>query len=200
MDNRDSGIKLWTESHPDIVNCIVAGNGGAGIEMWAEQSEQTILFNYAEVTNCTIVGNARHGIYGGLPAVTNSIVQQNGVDGSLAQIEAHSAIASYCNISGAFPGEGNMDHDPGFMVPGYWSDPNDPNAFWVHGDYHLDWDSFCINAGDPDFVAAPDQYDMDGEPRVIDERVDIGADEVSVGLMQDEAGDTRDLAMLVQFR
>ena len=71
-----------------------------------------------------------------------------------------------------------MDHDPGFIVPGYWSDPNDPDASWLHGDYHLRGDSLCINAGDPDFVAAPGQCDMDGEPRVMNERVDIGIDEV----------------------
>ena len=43
-------------------------------------------------------------------------------------------------------GEGNTSADPLFIRPGYWADvndvnvaaePNDPNAVWVMGDYHL---------------------------------------------------------------
>jgi len=71
--------------------------------------------------------------------------------------------------------EGNIDIDPCFAKPGYWAhkddpnivvEPNDPNAIWVDGDYHLKsqggrWDanegrwtkdevtSPCIDAGAP---------------------------------------------------
>ncbi|MHC4343407.1 MAG: LamG-like jellyroll fold domain-containing protein [Planctomycetota bacterium] len=45
------------------------------------------------------------------------------------------------------------------------------------GDYHLLADSPCINAGDPNYPFQPGQTDIDGQPRVIGCRVDMGADE-----------------------
>jgi hypothetical protein len=82
---------------------------------------------------------------------------------------------NYSNIQGGWEGEGNIDVDPFFANPGYWADaddpniiaePNDPNAVWIEGDYHLksqagrfdpksgswvidDVISPCIDAGDP---------------------------------------------------
>jgi hypothetical protein len=43
------------------------------------------------------------------------------------------------------------------------------------GDYHLLPDSPCINAGDPNYVADPNETDLDGLPRVIGGRIDMGA-------------------------
>ena len=42
-------------------------------------------------------------------------------------------------------------------------------------DYRLQPDSPCINAGDPDYVAEPNETDLDGKPRVIAGRIDMGA-------------------------
>jgi len=82
---------------------------------------------------------------------------------------------SYSDIQGGWEGVGNIDEDPLFASPGYWADvnnpniviePDDQNAVWVDGDYHLKsqygrWDpnngnwvmddvtSPCIDAGDP---------------------------------------------------
>ena len=81
----------------------------------------------------------------------------------------------------AYPGNGDISVDPLFVDPGYWDPngtPSEPcDDFWVDGDYHLCYDSFCINAGDPCFTADPCEVDMDGESRVRLGRVDIGADE-----------------------
>jgi hypothetical protein len=44
-------------------------------------------------------------------------------------------------------------------------------------DFHLLQESPCINAGDPNFVPEPNETDIDGEPRVMLGRVDMGADE-----------------------
>jgi hypothetical protein len=46
-------------------------------------------------------------------------------------------------------------------------------------DYHLRMDSPCVNAADPNGNYAG-QTDIDGEPRVIDDRADIGSDETPV--------------------
>jgi hypothetical protein len=47
-----------------------------------------------------------------------------------------------------------------------------------YGFYHLNLDSECRNAGDNSFVEQ-DEVDMDGDVRIADMVVDIGADEVS---------------------
>jgi hypothetical protein len=42
-------------------------------------------------------------------------------------------------------------------------------------DYHLRPGSPCIDAGDPNYVAEPNETDLDGNPRVIGGRIDMGA-------------------------
>ncbi|MHC4112819.1 MAG: LamG-like jellyroll fold domain-containing protein [Planctomycetota bacterium] len=42
-------------------------------------------------------------------------------------------------------------------------------------DYHLLPDSPCINTGDPNYVPEPNETDLDGKPRVIAGRIDMGA-------------------------
>jgi hypothetical protein len=95
------------------------------------------------------------------------------------------AVQVYLNCT-LYWGEGSVDIDPRFVLPGYWADannvnivvePNDPNAVWMDGDYHLRSDSPCINVGDPNYVPGPNETDMDGEQRVMLGRVDMGADE-----------------------
>ena len=72
---------------------------------------------------------------------------------------------------------GNIDADPLFV-----RNPNDGGDGWGVGDnddygnLHLRWTSPCIDAGDPagDYTG---QVDIDGQPRVLGGRVDVGADE-----------------------
>jgi hypothetical protein len=46
-----------------------------------------------------------------------------------------------------------------------------------NGDYHIAADSPCINAGDPNREPLAGETDIDGQPRVVDGWIDIGADE-----------------------
>ena len=82
----------------------------------------------------------------------------------------------YSDFQGGWWGDGsdNIDADPCFVD-------------FDNGDYHLQWDSPCINTGDAggDYT---DQLDIDAEPRVMTGRVDIGADEVG----EKQADFTRD--------
>ncbi len=77
--------------------------------------------------------------------------------------------ASYCNVEGGWPGEGNIEAVPCFVARGHWDDraTDDPeDDTWIMGDYHLKsqagrWDrgsegwvldditSPCIDLGDP---------------------------------------------------
>jgi hypothetical protein len=68
-------------------------------------------------------------------------------------------------------GTGNIEVDPCFVNPGYW----DTNSIWFEGDYHLLADSPCIDAGDPNYAAEHNETDLDGKPRVIGCRIDMGA-------------------------
>jgi predicted outer membrane repeat protein len=74
---------------------------------------------------------------------------------------------------------GNIDVDPCFTDVGYWDpneNPTDPNDdFWIEGDYHLLAASPCIDAGGPNYAAEPNETDLDGKPRVIGGRIDMGA-------------------------
>ncbi|MHC4692332.1 MAG: choice-of-anchor Q domain-containing protein [Planctomycetota bacterium] len=46
---------------------------------------------------------------------------------------------------------------------------------WIEGDYHLLAGSPCIDAGDPNYVSEPNETDLDGRPRIMDGRIDMGA-------------------------
>ena len=90
---------------------------------------------------------------------------------------------SYSNVQGGWEGQGNIDIDPCFAEPGLWNanaTPEDANDdFWIDGDYHLTLGSPCINAGDPCYVPAPNETDLDGNPRIINSRIDMGAYEAN---------------------
>ena len=74
-------------------------------------------------------------------------------------VDTGTVTATYCDIQSGWPGEGNIDVDPLLTMDG-----------------HLMANSPCFNAGDPDGEYV-DQTDIDDEPRVMGNRVDIGVDE-----------------------
>jgi len=62
-------------------------------------------------------------------------------------------------------------------LPGYWADandpniivePDDPNAVWIDGDYHLLADSPCIDAGTNTPPGELPPTDIEGKPRALD--------------------------------
>jgi hypothetical protein len=144
-------------SFSTLDNCILTGNlsadrgGGAG---WG-------LLN-----NCTIVGNSATNSGGGDygSALNNCIVYYN--------TASDPATANYGTIcTGCYPvnntcvtplvvGSANFTNAPGFVN-------------LAGGDFHLQTNSPCINAGNNAF--APSLIDMDGNPRIKGESVDVGA-------------------------
>ncbi len=173
-------------SSPTLTNCTFSGNQALdGGGMYNDYSSPTL-------SNCTFSGNTagQHGggIYcqyggGGLPGsgpplgraliITNSILW----DDTPEEIydEKSATIITYSDVQGGWPGEGNIDAEPCFVETGYW----DANGVWIEGDYHLLPDSPCINAGDPNYIAEPNETDLDGKPRIIGGRIDMGAFEYS---------------------
>lgn len=101
--------------------------------------------------------------------IRNCIVWANdtlwGLRDQIVTKEQSTCSVTYSNVQDGWGGEGNIAEVPLFVDE-------------ANGDYHLQFTSPCINAGDPDFVPAPGATDIDGEARVLRGRVDMGADEV----------------------
>ena len=91
---------------------------------------------------------------------------------------------SYSAVEGGWPGTGNIDADPQFVSPGARSIEGE----WIDGNYRLQATSPAIDAGsdaalpadifdldeDTD-VTEPLPVDLDGEPRIEQMQVDMGA-------------------------
>ncbi len=172
---------------PTVTNCVFSGNSannrGGGMH--------TVYASYPVLINCTFSGNSA-GRWGGAvasdgsPTLTNCILWGNTAPFGGRQVYG-SATIDYSDFQGGWPGTGNIDSDPSFVRnpsdggDGWGDDPNTPDvdesANNDYGDLHLQVGSPCINAGDN--YALPDHVttDIDGEARIQQCRVDMGADE-----------------------
>jgi len=166
-------------SNVHFENCLFTGNSSGWIGGAINFREKI----NGEIRNCTISHN--WALYGeGLcfkpfhTPTNNFKITSSILWGSSEQIyngNNSKITITYSDIQGGWEGEGNIDEDPLFAEPGYWSDvndvnvivePNNPNAVLMNGDYHLkskagrfdpnsgswvmdDVTSPCINAGDP---------------------------------------------------
>ena len=193
-NNKGEGISNWYSPFGSIVsltNNIISGNNGHGIystiepysDCEIEINNNWIYGNGADdsgdgihisntyridavIRNNTVVDNSDYGIHSDYATdinVSNCIVWGNG-NGSLHKDSEDFDNITYSCIEGGFAGTGNINSDPCF----YDADAND---------FHLDANSLCIDAGDPGFEADANETDIDGEERVVNERVDMGADE-----------------------
>lgn len=157
-----------------LTNCLVIGNsafyGGGAASLSDEGSVKCI--------NCTLAGNRAHlgsplNVFYTASEYTieaiNCILWDGGKE--IGTQDSNNVLVSYSVIQGGWPGEGNVDADPCFAEPGYWTDPcNTPNNLWddgwTDGDWHVksqagrwyanegrwvidDVSSPCIDAGDP---------------------------------------------------
>jgi len=180
-------IRGW-HSSPIVANCLfVANTAESGGAMWFGASTPTIerctfFANSASEGNALALSSCCPKQPSNLHA-SNCIFWDGGNE--ILNTDESIIIISYSDIQGGWDGTGNIDADPRFMDPGYWDDkatPDDPaDDFWVDGDLRLQHGSPCINSGDPGFVPAPSETDLDGHARVLCERVDMGAYEFGIG-------------------
>ncbi len=163
-----------------IENCVISGNtsnfsSGGGLKNCS-----------STVNNCTIVGNSASnggGLYSG-GSITNSIVYFNKPLGPSFQQIVGVAV-SYCDVQDGDDCTGCIITHPLFVDSGSWNGDS-----WIEGDYHLREVSPPVDAGDPAFTS--EGTDMDGDPRVLNDRVDMGSDEfdpASGGELPDFDGD-----------
>jgi hypothetical protein len=142
-----------------ISDCIISGNFGQGVYATGNS-----------ILHCTITGNKWYAVVNSRGPICNSILWDNGL-GELTG----STPPTYSTILGGGGGTGSIQSNPLFVSPGYWDYEN--GGTWVEGDYRLSQPSPCIDAGDPLFLDDPDAsiQDLDGNPRVVGPRVDMGA-------------------------
>ncbi|MBW8038646.1 MAG: right-handed parallel beta-helix repeat-containing protein [Planctomycetes bacterium] len=153
---------------PTLTNCTFSNNSadnGGGIYC-IHESNMT-------VTNCIMWGNmatqgneiALNNFWDeGILYPATITVRYSDVEGGVSEV----FVDTGCTLNWD---DGNIDDDPCFVQPGYW----DANGVWVDGDYHILADSPCVDAGDPNYIAEPNETDLDGRPRVIGGRIDMGA-------------------------
>ncbi|MBN2272004.1 MAG: VCBS repeat-containing protein [Sedimentisphaerales bacterium] len=188
----DGGGMFTSGGSPTVVNCIFRGNHSANSGGGICNKDSAMILR-----NCTFVSNSA-SFGGGIATsgngdqIVNCIVWSNYAPTD-PQISGDSLVR-YSAVQHGWPGEGNIDADPCFADPGFWGhiadpnihvEPNDPNASWVDGDYHLKsqagrwctgegrWTidevtSLCIDAGDPNLPIGPEPFPNGG-------RINMGA-------------------------
>jgi outer membrane protein assembly factor BamB len=200
--NFGGGIALLENCQANIINCFITYNAvvgfgadrGSGIAIRSSTPQQAA----STIRNCTIANNIFAGWedikYYQLdcrdtrPVITNTIIYD---DYHKSLIISDPNLVTYSCISRAYTYEGgyanaqlydlttsggNINRGPGYV--------NDPGYYDYHeeleppeSDFHIKPQSPCVNAGDP-CLSGAGQTDIDGQPRVIGARLDIGADEV----------------------
>ncbi|MEI6777728.1 MAG: choice-of-anchor Q domain-containing protein [Chloroflexales bacterium] len=181
-------------SSPWLVNATISGNSASdGGGVYNDSSSPTF-------TNVTISGNsATHGNGGGMsnsgnPTLYNVTISGNSASASGGGTYNHDSITiqnsilwGNAAISGAeifdanaastvnyslgvwgYVGTGNLDTDPLFIAP-----IDATSAPTTTGDYRLQAASPAINAGDNSANTTP--TDLDGNPRIIEGTMDMGA-------------------------
>jgi predicted outer membrane repeat protein len=181
----DQGGGIYNnEAAPNITNCLFSGNSalsGAGIGNFYSAAPVIVNCTFSD-NMAEIEGGGIQSIWYSNPILKNCILWFNPSPSKtvISCAPDSSTTISYSNVEGRWPGQGNIDTDPFFVHHGYWADvndanivvePNEPNAVWIDGDYHIKsqagrWDpnsqiwviddvtSSCIDAGDPnDYVA-----------------------------------------------
>jgi hypothetical protein len=158
-----------------LTNCLLSGNS-TGIRGGGAQ--------FSTLCNCTLTGNLAGPSGdpsggGGVSGSTlyNCIVFQNTATNG-ADYASDCSFHHSCTTPLPPDGFGNITNEPVFVdLPG--------------GDFHLRPDSPCINAGNNAYVTSA--TDLDGNPRILNGTVDIGAYEYQ------GPGSTISYAWLQQF-
>ncbi len=175
-----------------VKNISYSSQGGGGIDVWEIFGDSSTLnlvnnsFYENTVTNTDSGGGAWIGI-GGAAKIYNNIFNKNAVDSGgndlyIWDYKTPEFVGVYNNAFDAdsdfdepnskdifIPNGTNYHHDKNIKGNPLFADPNT-------GDLHLKSGSPCIDAGDNSAGDLPAQ-DIDGDPRIINGVVDIGADE-----------------------
>jgi parallel beta-helix repeat protein len=205
-DGNGAGIYCGNSSNALIINCIFAANsaGHSGGGLHACSSTPQVI-NCTIIGNSALYGGSISSCKQSNPLIANCIARNNRaaygsqlalintIDIGGVNIPTYMTV-SHSNIEDGYNGAyidpvgntlywqtGNIDADPDFVNIGRWNDantPSDPNDdFFITGNYHLLPGSLCIDASDNSIISPVAANDIDGDLRIFNGIVDMGADE-----------------------
>lgn len=148
-----------------ISGCIFSGNSAN----WGGGCHSDSILT---ITNCTSAWNtAGSGSFlryaGDNGKIINTIVRNDTIHNFYSQ----SLSVYFSNILGNWPGDGNIDINPIFV------DPRGPDN--IEGteddDLRLAPVSPCVDTGNPSYIPDTNETDIDGNPRIFSNNIDMGA-------------------------
>ncbi len=173
-----------TKGYPVLINCMFSGNSAW---VWGGGIYSVGYFSECNPTliNCTFSSNDAYEDGGGIysrdhskPILTNCIFWSNsdsgGTDETGQIYSEEGVLINNCCVqgwTGSLGGTGNIGIDPMFVD----SDGTDNVVGTKDDNLRLLPASPCINAGDNSAVPPSLLTDLDGEPRIMDAIVDMGA-------------------------
>jgi len=191
-DDDGGGVYNNNENNSIFINCtFIANLAGAGGGMLNEDTENMPL----TLVNCTFSNNVAEVVGGGMdnwdsnPTIINCIFWDNKdmdgfgessqINGGVPQV-SYSCIKDDDSNDDYIPfggiGNNNIDDNPLFVrdpypgLDGHWDGVNDD-----FGNLHLRVESPCIDSGTNTTVPPLPPNDYDGNPRILNGIVDIGA-------------------------
>ncbi|HPF41510.1 MAG TPA: right-handed parallel beta-helix repeat-containing protein [Phycisphaerae bacterium] len=173
------------------VNCLFTGNNATGDNIYETGGAIGGSGTSTELVNCTFTANtATYSMGGGvaLPlsylfgthSVTNCIFWGNTANGVSADADAQffdggGAVVTYSCIQDDDDSDASIPFNTGGVTSNIDDDPEFVNA--GSGDYRLD-DSVpspCIDTGDNSVIPTDGTVDLDGNSRIVNTTVDMGA-------------------------
>ena len=204
---QDGGAISCLASKVVLINCNVTANtaDGDGGALYCDYSSPTVNNSTITANLAGNNGGGIFGDDDSHVRLLNSIIWANtdlSGTGQAAQIyslwtnTATTMDILYNCIQDGNPNDSNVPFgDPNHNIddnPMFVRDPNDGGDGWGDdpatpgideganddfGDLHLQSSSPCINTGFPNFLGVSDCVDIDGQPRIIGGRIDMGIDE-----------------------
>lgn len=195
-------IDGYTATGINIRSNFIYNNREAGVVIGANAANSKVT--YTSITNNTLFKNYTIGGWGGEVSLQNTdhvkfsgnIIQSASDIVVIALLNytstnlsmdydryygnsgtAGSVIFDWGGLTGTSYNLATLQSNTGLETHGTYGIPSFVNNTLATLDLHLTSASACVNAGDPAFVAASGELDIDKQTRVQNGRVDIGADE-----------------------
>ncbi len=166
---------------PVIAGNIIAGNTAPSAGGITISSASPIITNNTLIHNRSY--NPGTAVLGNGQTIYNCIIKDNvNLSNPNEPSTVDQCLTAYCCLDEMMAGNGNVYDDPCLVNSGYWNDMNTPadinDDVFILGNYHIPPESPCFNSGDINAVPSILTLDLDYEPRIYSDTVDIGADEV----------------------